>query len=237
VTVVADRVLCAWENAQVRDITQETFEAVLFDNDGTLTDSTAAVVRSWRAWAEHHEVPYERLGGFHGVPSRGIVEAVVDPHVDVDLATADIDRRELEDAEGVVAMPGAAEAMAAVGDRAAIVTSAGRDLAVLRLGVAELEAPEAFVTADDITRGKPDPQPYLIAADKLGADPARCLVVEDAPAGLQSGRAAGAATLAVVTTSPTEALEPHADLVVKDLSAVRFVHQDGGVRVELVEPR
>lgn len=151
----------------VRDITQETFEAVLFDNDGTLTDSTAAVVRAWRAWAEHHDVPYERLGGFHGVPSRGIVEAVVDPDVDVDLATADIDRRELEDAEGVVAMPGASEAMAAVGDRAAIVTSAGRELAVLRLGVADLEPPEAFVTADDITRGKPDPQPYLIAADKL----------------------------------------------------------------------
>ncbi len=217
----------------MRDITTETFQAVLFDNDGTLTDSTAAVERSWQAWAAHHGVPLERLVRFHGVPSRSIVEAVVEPHVDVDLATADIDRRELEDVEGVVALPGAAAAMAAVGERAAIVTSAGRELAVLRLGAAGLEAPEAFVTADDITRGKPDPQPYLVAADKLGVDPARCLVVEDAPAGVVAGREAGSATLAVTTTSGAEDLEGLADLVVPDLSAVEFVAEEGGVRLRL----
>lgn len=217
----------------MRDITSETFDAVLFDNDGTLTDSTAAVERAWQAWAAHHEVPLERLVRFHGVPSRSIVEAVVAPHVDVDQAVADIDRRELEDLAGVVALPGAVEAMAAVGDRAAIVTSAGRELAVLRLAAAGLTAPEAFVTADDITRGKPDPQPYLIGADKLGADPARCLVVEDAPAGLVSGRAAGAATLGVTTTSATEDLEDLADLVVPDLSGVVFVEEADGIRVRL----
>lgn len=217
----------------MRDLTLETFDGVLFDNDGTLTDSTAAVVRSWQAWAEEHDVPYDRLGGFHGVPSRSIVEAVVDAHVDVDVATADIDRRELEDAEGVVALPGAAQAMAAVGARAAIVTSASRELAVLRLGAARLEAPSAFVTADDITRGKPDPQPYLIAAEKLGVDPARCLVVEDAPAGLRSGRAAGAATLAVTTTSPAEALRELADLVVADLSEVSFELDGDAIRLRL----
>lgn len=217
----------------MRDLTLETFDGVLFDNDGTLTDSTAAVVRSWQAWAEEHDVPYDRLGGFHGVPSRSIVEAVVDAHVDVDVATADIDRRELEDAEGIVALPGAAQAMAAVGARAAIVTSASRELAVLRLGAARLEAPSAFVTADDITRGKPDPQPYLIAAEKLGVDPARCLVVEDAPAGLRSGRAAGAATLAVTTTSPAEALRELADLVVADLSEVSFELDGDAIRLRL----
>lgn len=218
----------------MRDITTEVFQAVLFDNDGTLTDSTAAVERSWRAWAAHHEVPLERLVRYHGVPSRSIVEAVVDPHVDVDLATADIDRRELEDVEDVEPLPGAVEAMEAVGDRAAIVTSAGRELAVLRLEAAGLRAPEAFVTADDITRGKPDPQPFLVAADKLGADPGRCLVVEDAPAGVAAGRAAGAATLAVTTTSPAEDLD--ADLVVPDLSAVVFIETDEGIRVRLREP-
>lgn len=217
----------------MRDITTETFEAVLFDNDGTLTDSTAAVERAWQAWAAHHEVPLERLVGYHGVPSRGIVAAVVASHVDVDLATADIDRRELEDVEGVVALPGAVAALAAAGDRSAIVTSAGRELAVLRLGAAGLTPPAAFVTADDITRGKPDPQPYLIAADKLGVDPARCLVVEDAPAGLRSGRAAGAATLGVTTTSPRADLEPLADLVVDDLSEVVLERTDAGVVVRL----
>ncbi|WP_122263359.1 HAD-IA family hydrolase [Ornithinimicrobium cerasi] len=217
----------------MRDVTLATFDAVLFDNDGTLTDSTAAVERSWHAWAAHHGVPPDRLGGFHGVPSRGIVEAVVDPGVDVAQATADIDRRELRDAEGVVALPGAAAALAAVGDRAAIVTSAGRELAVLRLGAAQLEPPAAFVTADDITRGKPDPQPYLIAARKLGVDPTRCLVVEDAPAGLEAGRAAGATTLAVTTTSAAGALEPLADLVVPDLSSVLFLRDGDGIRVRL----
>lgn len=217
----------------MRDITTETFQAVLFDNDGTLTDSTAAVERSWHSWAAHHGVPLERLVRFHGVPSRSIVEAVVDAHVDVALATADIDRRELEDVEGVAALPGAAEAMAAVGERAAIVTSASRELAVLRLRAAGLTAPEAFVTADDITRGKPDPQPYLVAADKLGVDPARCLVVEDAPAGVVSGRDAGAATLAVTTTSTAQDLEGLADLVVPDLSEVVFVVEEDGVRVRL----
>ncbi|MFK5634514.1 MULTISPECIES: HAD-IA family hydrolase [unclassified Ornithinimicrobium] len=214
----------------MRDITQETFDAVLFDNDGTLTDSRAAVERAWYAWAVHHDIPLERFVGFHGVPSRGIVQMVA-PHLDADTATADIDRRELEDADGVVALPGAEQAIATVGARAAIVTSAGRDLAILRLGAAGLVPPEAFVTADDITVGKPDPQPYLIGADRLGADPARCLVVEDAPAGLRSGRAAGAATLALTTTSTAEELAPLADLVVRDLSAVRFTVSGEGVRI------
>lgn len=219
----------------MRDITREVFEAVLFDNDGTLTDSTAAVERAWQAWAADHGVPLERLGGFHGVPSRGIVAAVVDDHVDVDRATADIDRRELEDLEGVLPLPGAAEALAALPGRTALVTSASRELADLRLAAAGLVPPEAFITADDITRGKPDPQPYLRAAERLGVDPARCLVVEDAPAGLRSGRAAGAATLAVTTTSTAEALNDLADLVVTDLSAVVFEVVGGGVRVRLAD--
>lgn len=215
----------------MRDITAETFDAVLFDNDGTLTDSMAAVERAWRAWAAHHEVPAERLVAYHGVPSRSIVAAVVASHVDVDRATADIDRRELQDLDGVVALPGAVDAMAAVGARAAIVTSAGRELAVLRLEAAGLAVPAAFVTADDITRGKPDPEPYLIGAEKLGVDPARCLVVEDAPAGLQAGRAAGAATLAVTTTSTVHEVAPWADEVVQDLSQVRLTLSADGIRI------
>ncbi|MCK0113575.1 HAD-IA family hydrolase [Ornithinimicrobium sp. F0845] len=216
----------------MRDITSELFDAVLFDNDGTLIDSRGPVVRSWLAWAADHGVPAQSLVGFHGVPSSGIVAAVA-PHLDPVAATADIDRRELEDLEGVIALPGAVEAVAAAGWRGAIVTSASRALLTARLDAAGFTPPEVMVTADDITRGKPDPEPYLIAAQRLGADPARCLVVEDAPAGLRSGRAAGAATIAVVTTSPAPELEPLADLVVGDLSALAVTLTDEGVRVTL----
>ena len=152
------------------DIWGETFEAVLFDNDGTLTDSRAAVERSWLAWADHHGIDRAALIGYHGVPSSSIVRAVA-PHLDVMAATADIDRRELEDAEGIVALPGAVEALVAVGERAAIVTSATLDLAVLRLEAAGLVAPESVITADDISRGKPDPEPFLVAARRLGVEP------------------------------------------------------------------
>lgn len=214
----------------VRDLTSELFDAVLFDNDGTLIDSREAVVRSWVAWAVAHGVPPESLVGFHGVPSSGIVASVA-PHLDPVAATADIDQRELQDTEGVVALPGAAEAVAAVGWRGAIVTSATRALLTVRLEAAGLTPPEVMVSADDITRGKPDPEPYLIGAERLGVDPTRCLVVEDAPAGLRSGRAAGAATLAVVTTSTREELEPLADLVVQDLSELNFRLSDNGVRL------
>nr|WP_114906940.1 HAD-IA family hydrolase [Ornithinimicrobium murale] len=214
----------------VRDITSDLFDAVLFDNDGTLLDSREAVVRSWLAWAADHGVPPETLIGFHGVPSSGIVASVA-PHLDPVAATADIDRRELEDTEGVVPLPGAAEAVAAVGWRGAIVTSASRALLTARLEAAGFMAPQVMVTADDINHGKPDPEPYLIAAEKLGVDPTRCLVVEDAPAGLRSGRAAGAATVAVLSTSTRAELEPLADLVVEDLSQLSFALSDDGVRV------
>ena len=219
----------------VRDVTAELFEAILFDNDGTLIDSREAVVRSWLAWAADHGVPAESLIGFHGVPTSGIIAAVA-PHLDPVTATADIDRRELADLEGIVALPGATEAVAAVGWRGAIVTSASRELMEVRLAAAGCTAPAVLVTADDISRGKPDPEPYLVAADRLGADPRRCLVVEDAPAGLRAGRAAGAATVAVVTTSSAEELAPLADLVVPDLSGLSFRLGDDGVRVSRVAP-
>ena len=134
----------------------------------------------------------------------------------------------------VTALPGAAAALAAVGGRAALVTSASRELALLRLRAAGLTPPAVLVAADDISQGKPDPEPYLLAAHRLGVEPSRCLVVEDAPAGLESARDAGAATLAVTTTSRREQLAPLADLVVDDLSAVELVPVASGVRVRLV---
>ncbi|MGC1208131.1 MAG: HAD-IA family hydrolase [Ornithinimicrobium sp.] len=209
-------------------LTDRTFAAVLFDNDGTLSDSTEAVRRSWTAWAREHDLDPSSLLGFHGVPAAAIVKQVLAPG-DHDTAMARIVKLEEGDTEGVVALPGAARALHSVGDCGAIVTSATRRLAVLRLEAAGLDIPEVMVTVDDITRGKPDPEPYLLAAQHLKADPTQCLVVEDAPSGLASAKAAGCATLALLTTTSSEELD--ADLIVPDLSHVRFVRDADGVRL------
>lgn len=129
-----------------------------------------------------------------------------------------------------MALPGALEALQAVGERAAIVTSAGRELLTRRLQAAGIPLPRIVVTAEDTDRGKPAPDPYLHAARRLGVEPADCLVVEDAPAGIRSGRAAGAATMAVMTSTTPERLD-EADLIVRDLSEVVFERVPGGVRV------
>lgn len=212
-------------------LTDRTFAAVLFDNDGTLIDSTEAVRRSWRKWAIEHGVDPFSLQGFHGVPAAAIVAAVL-PDGDQASALARIVAIEESDTEGVVALPGAAESLRVLGRLAAIATSATRDLAQARLEAAGLLLPDVMVSADDITRGKPDPEPYLLAARRLGVDPEHCLVVEDAPSGLTSGRAAGCSTLGVVSTH--EARDLDADLVVPDLSHVEFVATAQGVRLRLL---
>lgn len=181
-----------------------SFAAVLFDLDGTLVDSTTSVLRCWRRWADEHAVGLERLqvAAGHGRPARDIVADLLEPGA-VAAATARIAQLETADVEGIRLLPGAREAVDATRGASAFVTSCTLDLAVARMGaagLAEVEDPRPLVTADDVTRGKPDPEPFLLGARRLGIDPARCLVVEDAPSGLQAARAAGMATLAVCTT-------------------------------------
>ncbi|HIT75606.1 MAG TPA: HAD-IA family hydrolase [Candidatus Avipropionibacterium avicola] len=198
--------------------------------DGTLVDSTPAVVRSWMTWAQERGIPAERLLGWHGVPAASIVTALVPPE-EVDDALARITELEVGDVADIVVLPGVLDAFdALVGAHFAIATSCTRDLADARIGAAQLPSPEVVVTVDDVTHGKPDPEPFLTAAARLGVDPADCLVVEDAPMGLQAARSAGCATLAVTTTTPAEELD--ADLVVADLSQVRFEVTDGRIRVQ-----
>lgn len=206
------------------------FDAVLFDMDGTLIDSTASVYRSWIHWAGEYGVPAERLQGWHGVPAKTIVEAVLDAPRRAE-ALARIEELEVLDADGgIVVLDGVHAALAALPDeRAAIVTSCTAPLARARIAATGISAPSVVVTASEVVVGKPDPEPYLLGARRLGVDPARCLVVEDAPAGLASGRAAGAATLAVVTTHAADELD--ADLVVGSLADVRFVAGPDGVAV------
>lgn len=206
-----------------------TFAAVIFDNDGTLVDSTGSVVRSWERWAEEHDVARERLDGFHGVPAAAIIAAVA-PHLDPATAFARIEELELADVDGVVALPGVLAAVAGLaGAPVAVATSATRGLARVRLAAAGIEIDEV-VTIDDVERGKPAPDPFLEAARRLGVDPADCLVCEDAPSGVAAAKAAGCAVLAVTTTSEAGALTG-ADLVVESLAEVTFAVEGDRVRV------
>lgn len=208
-----------------------TFDAVIFDMDGTLVDSTPAVKRAWTTWAIEHQITAEQLMGHHGKPSAGVVRSLVAADRQ-EAAVARINELELADVHDIVVLPGAAEALAALETaRTAIATSCDRPLAAARIAAAGVVAPDVVVTVDDVERGKPHPDPFLEAARRLGVPPERCLVVEDAPAGLAAAHAAGCATLAVQTT--TDPADLSADATVPDLSHVTWTVEGNGVRVHL----
>ncbi|GAA3334971.1 HAD family hydrolase [Amorphoplanes nipponensis] len=174
-------------------------EAVLFDMDGTLVDSDAAVERAWRSWAAEYGVPPDAvLAVAHGAPAERTV-GLVRPDL-AGTAAADAAARQLElqyeDLSDVVATPGAHELLAALRLPWAVVTSADVRLARARLGAAGIAAP-LLITVEDVRAGKPDPEGYLRAAEVLGVAPGRCLVVEDAEVGVAAGRAAGAPVAAL----------------------------------------
>lgn len=195
-------------------------DAVLLDLDGTLVDSTPAIVRSWLRWAEEFGVDPARLADSHGRPTAEIVASVLPPSR-VGEALARIDYLEVTDVTGVRALPGAVELMSALPEGSwAIVTSCGYDLAMARMDAAGLPPAPVLVTADDVTYGKPAPEPYLTGAALVGAPPANCLVVEDAPSGVAAARAAGMRVVGVATTHPADALA--ADIVVDSPARLRI---------------
>ncbi|MGW2816083.1 HAD-IA family hydrolase [Streptomyces sp. NPDC001415] len=210
-------------------------EALLFDNDGTLVSSLESVTRCWTRWAQEYGITAEDFARveLHGRPAVEIVADLLPDDV-VPEALARIEQLEVEDvAGGVVLLPGTAALLASLpADRWAVVTSATRRLGEARLTEAGIQ-PKNLISADDITRGKPDPEPFLLAAARLGVDPARCVVFEDAPAGLAAGRAAGMTTVALTTTHRADELV--ADVVVKDLSAVSAQATAGGVEITTAE--
>lgn len=205
--------------------------ALLFDLDGTLIDSTAVVVRSWRRWCEEYGVSAEAFARVHA-HGRPAVELVADllPADRVTEALARIVEIEVDDLDGVVALPGAHALLDGLpAGRWAVVTSCTAALARVRLAHTGI-APPVLVTASDVTRGKPDPEPYLLGARRLGVDPKDCVVVEDAPAGLAAARAAGMRTVAVLTThSPADLAG--ADLIAPGLSALRTGPGPRGVAI------
>ena len=178
-----------------------TAKAVLFDLDGVLVDSTPAVERVWRKWAaEHNRDPDYVVEMAHGRRSVETIR-VVAPELKAEEENLKVEQMEIEDKEGVVVIPGAAQLLRSLPpDRFTIVTSATRPLAAARLGYAGLPVPERYISADDVVNGKPDPEPYLKGAALLGFAPKDCLVIEDAPAGVKSAKAAGMRVIAVTTT-------------------------------------
>ena len=212
-------------------LTDRVFAAVLFDMDGTLIDSTPSVNRSWSRWAREYGVDLTSLTGKHGIPAAQVMGDMVAPER-LQEAVDRIEQIEIADVEGILVLPGAAEALAALpAGRGAIVTSCTWELAAARIAATGLQAPAVIVTADQVAVGKPNPAPFLLAAEKLGVDPADCLVVEDAPAGLAAALAAGSFRLAVSTTHTADELD--ADAIIANLGSVRLVSDADGIRVRL----
>ncbi len=191
--------------------------AVLFDCDGVLVDSDASVLAAWSRWARELGLePDAVIAVVHGRRSADTVAALIDEPRRA-WAAALIDRYEVEDAESVTPIPGAAALTLAV-PRWAVVTSGHRDLAEARLRAAGIPVPDVLVTADDVERGKPDPEGYLAAARQLGVLPADAVVLEDAAAGIAAARSAGVS--AVVAVGARDDLD--ADARVADLRALRW---------------
>lgn len=213
---------------------------VLFDLDGVLVDSTPAVARVWTIWAKKHGFdPDEVVRQAHGRPSIATIRELL-PYADQDAENREVERGEIEDVAGVIPLPGALELLQAVpADRWVIATSCTRRLAEVRIRAAGLPLPKNLVTSTDVKRGKPDPEPYVKAAKLLGLAPAGCIVIEDAPAGIRAGKAAGARVFALRTTAPdTELIESGADWIANDLASLRLAstNGDGSLNLLFLDP-
>ena len=198
-------------------------QCVLFDMDGVLVDSTPAVARVWAQWARERGFDPEHVTRIaHGRPSITTIRDLL-PSADHEAENRIVERLEIEDVEGIASCPGATELLGSLpADRWALVTSSTRPLAEVRLRAAGHAQPKRIITGSDIAHGKPHPEPFLKAAALLGVAPEECLVIEDAPAGIQAGKAAGCRVLALRTTMSDEVLEgAHPDWIADSCASVR----------------
>ncbi len=214
-----------------------SFDAVLFDMDGTMLNSIAVAERIWGQWAAAHGLDAERfVATIHGRRGIETIAALALPGVDPAAEADKITAAELIDVDGIVAIEGMLALLQALpAERWAVVTSAPLALARLRLAAARLPEPAVLVTAEDVTRGKPHPDCYVLAAKRLAADPARCLVIEDAAAGIEAGEAAGA-TLLVITATHRHRLAT-AHRAVRDYTSLTVGRDaDGRIKVAGCDP-
>ena len=211
--------------------------AILFDLDGVLVDSTTAIVRHWRAWAEAQGLEAAKvLAVVHGRRTVEVLQLMA-PHLDAPAEAKVIEERVSRDEDGISAAPGALELLESLpADRWCVVTSGTRALARARLELARLPLPRVLVGADDVKRGKPHPEPYWKGARLLGVEARQCLVVEDAPAGLEAAHAGGMKAIGISSTFPAYELKP-ADAVIERLAQIRVRNLAGlSLEVEVMPP-
>ncbi|MDX8492748.1 HAD-IA family hydrolase [Mesorhizobium sp. VK22B] len=187
------------------------FAAFLFDMDGTVLNSIAAAERVWTTWAHRHRLDVASfLPTIHGRRARETIAALKLPGVDPIVEAEALLKAEAADLEGIVPIPGAVAFLKSLPlERWAIVTSAPRELALLRLQAAGIPVPAMMVSAEDVTRGKPAPDCFLLAAKRLGVEARDCLVFEDAPAGIAAGEASGASVMVISATHVHPMQTPH----------------------------
>lgn len=216
-------------------MTQVRGAALLFDLDGVLINSTPAVARVWHRWAlEHGFDPEQVVQRAHGRPSLTTVREYL-PHSDHEAENREVERREIEDLEGIVPLSGALDLLASLPpDRWTIVTSCTRKLAEVRIRAAGLPLPQRFISSNDITNGKPHPEPYLKGASLLGFPATECVVFEDIPAGVKAAKGAGARVIAFTTTVQRPALqEAGADWILQSCADVRASNHENELILNL----
>jgi sugar-phosphatase len=192
---------------------------LLFDNDGVLVDSRPAVDAAWNRWAQEFGVAFQMNETFHGRRAEDIVRLLLNAD-QFERGNERINELEQETADQTSALDGAVALTSSLPEGSwTVVTSANPQLARARLAAAGIPIPPALVTAADVAKGKPNPDPYLLGAERLSIPIENCVVFEDAPAGYQAGVAAGAGL--VVGVGPL-ALETEAQVVVKSLEGIKF---------------
>jgi sugar-phosphatase len=214
------------------DLFDRAFGAFLFDMDGTVLNSIAAAERIWSSWALRHGVDVATfLPTIHGARAIDTINRLNLPGVNAEEQAAFITAAEIEDVDGIVEIPGAAAFLNKLpADRWAMVTSAPRDLAVRRMAAAGIPEPAVMITAEDVKAGKPDPAGYLLAAKRLGLEPAECLIFEDATVGIQAAEAAGASLMIITTTHQHPLETEHATLASYD--AIRLQIDNDGLHLQ-----
>ncbi|MGX9181227.1 HAD-IA family hydrolase [Mesorhizobium sp. BHbdii] len=204
------------------------FAAFLFDMDGTVVNSIAAAERVWADWALRQGLDVAAfLPTIHGVRAIETIARLALPGVDPMREADALLKAEAADIDGILPIAGAAAFLASLPpERWAIVTSAPRELALLRIAAAGIPLPAILVAAEDVSHGKPAPDCFRLAAERLGVDARDCLVFEDAPAGISAAEAAGAAVVVISATHQHPLQTPHA--VIAGYDAIGIAVDDRG---------
>ena len=208
---------------------QYACDAVLFDLDGVLVDSRHCIERHWLEWASQHHLNADKV--LHYAHGRRTVETIhlVAPDLDAEREATALETSEASDTDGLIKIPGALELLHSIpADAWGIATSGTHAIAATRLAFGGLPVPDVLITSEDVEKGKPDPEPYLFAAMMLGVKPASCVVIEDAPSGIQAGRAAGMHVVAVISSTYTQEELHQAQVVVRKLSDIEVLEAPKG---------